>query len=224
MKTILQEKETIHYSIIISCTIFPMPQAIKIPAAKAAVDKEWEKLEKIPAWDLTKVRTKKEVIDEARTKGAKAHFASLMDSCHLKNAELETKDQKYKGRVVLRGDIVKDDSSRLPGCDGQAADAVSAYTQVKMEDAPKLWKFPNRNIQTFGFVYHDTNVLNHGPVWKTQSFLLNAICAVILWQDFYGTGNLRKILLKHGWRKFQIGNVSLYIVKKDFSYLCMWMT
>ena len=33
-------------------------------------------LEKIPAWDLTKVRSKKEVIDEARTKGAKVHFAS----------------------------------------------------------------------------------------------------------------------------------------------------
>ena len=31
---------------------------MKIPAAKAAVDKEWEKLEKIPAWDLTKVRSK----------------------------------------------------------------------------------------------------------------------------------------------------------------------
>ena len=25
-------------------------------------------------------------------------------------------------------------------------------------------------------------------------------------------------------RKFQIGNVSLYIVKKDYSYLCMWTT
>ena len=25
-------------------------------------------------------------------------------------------------------------------------------------------------------------------------------------------------------KKFQIGNVSLYIVKKDYSYLCMWMT
>ena len=142
-----------------------MPQAIKIPAAKTAVDKEWEKLEKIPAWDLTKVRSKKEVIDEARTKGAKVHFSSLMDICHLKNAELEAKHQKYKGRVV--GDIVKDDSgsvavfteqgssasqmtaakvmdiiSRLPGGDGQAADAVSAYTQVKMEDAPKLLKIP----------------------------------------------------------------------------------
>ena len=25
-------------------------------------------------------------------------------------------------------------------------------------------------------------------------------------------------------RKFQIGNVSLFIVKKDYSYLCVWMT
>ena len=41
----------------------PMPQAMKIPAAKAAVDKEWEKLEKIPAWGLTKVRSKKKVIE-----------------------------------------------------------------------------------------------------------------------------------------------------------------
>ena len=44
----------------------PLPQAMKIPAAKAAVDKEWETLEKISAWNLTKVRSKKEVIDEAR--------------------------------------------------------------------------------------------------------------------------------------------------------------
>ena len=143
-----------HYNLVHKFT--PMPQAMKIPAAKGAVDKEWEKLEKIPAWDLTKVRNKSEVIDEARTKGAKVHFASLMDICHLKNAELEARHQKYKGRVVLRGDFVKDDSgsyavftelgssasqmtaakvtdiiSRLPGCAGQAADAVSAKTQSK---------------------------------------------------------------------------------------------
>ena len=31
----------------------PMPQALKIPAVKAAVDKEWEELEKISAWNLT---------------------------------------------------------------------------------------------------------------------------------------------------------------------------
>ena len=63
----------------------PMPQALKIPAAKAAVDKECEKLEKISARNLTKVR---EVIDEARTKGAKVHFASLMDICHLKKCRI----------------------------------------------------------------------------------------------------------------------------------------
>ena len=88
-----------------------------------------------------------------------------MDIWSLKNAELEAKHQKYKRRIVLRGDTVKNDSgsytvfteqgssasqmtaanimdiiSRLPGCDGQAADAVPAYTQVKMEDAPRLFK------------------------------------------------------------------------------------
>ena len=56
---------------------------MKIPTAKAAVEKEWEKLEKILAWDLTKARSKSDVIDEARTKGAKVHFASLMDICHF---------------------------------------------------------------------------------------------------------------------------------------------
>ena len=79
-----------------------------------------------------------------------------------------------KGRVVLRGDIVKDDSgsyavfteqgssasqmtaakimdiiSRLPGCDGRAADAVSAYTQVKVEDAPKLLKIPKIGVSRY---------------------------------------------------------------------------
>ena len=98
--------------------------------------------------------------------GRKVHFASLMGLCHLKNSELEPQYQKYKGRVVLRGDIVNDDSgsyvvfteqgsasqmtaakvmdivSRLPRCAGKAADAVSAYTQVKMEDAPTFLKIP----------------------------------------------------------------------------------
>ena len=76
-------------------------------------------------------------------------LASLMDLSHLKNSEPQF--QKDKGRVVLRGDIVKDDSgsyavfteqgssasqmkaakvmdvtSRPPGCAGQTADAISA--------------------------------------------------------------------------------------------------
>ena len=56
-KNSLQHNNLVHKFI-------PMPQAMKIPAAKAAVDKEWEKMEKIPAWNLTKVRSKKREIDK----------------------------------------------------------------------------------------------------------------------------------------------------------------
>ena len=70
-----------HYNLVHK--FIPMPQAMKIPAAKAAVDKDWSKLEKISAWNLT-------------TSGATVYFASLMDICHLKNAELETKHQKVQ--------------------------------------------------------------------------------------------------------------------------------
>ena len=35
------------------------------------------KMEKTSAWNLTKVRSKKEVIEEARTSDATVHFASL---------------------------------------------------------------------------------------------------------------------------------------------------
>ena len=36
-----------------------MDRAMKIPDAQAAVDKELEKLEKMPAWQVTKVRNKR---------------------------------------------------------------------------------------------------------------------------------------------------------------------
>ena len=137
------------------------------------------------------------MIDEARTKGAKVHFASLMDICHLKNAELEPKHQKYKGRVVLRGYIVKDDSesyavfteqessasqmtaakvmdniSRLPDCAGQAADAVSAYTQIQLEDYPRLLKIPKSDVWI---------CLTNGQslTLKILWYFLNEICTVI---------------------------------------------
>ena len=56
----------------------------------------------------------------------------------------------------------------------------------------RCWKFQSQKVQTFGFVYHDTNGQNHGPVWETQSFRLNGICTVILWQDYHGNGSMRK--------------------------------
>ena len=98
-------------------------------------------------FDNVKSKREREVIFEAHRDNRKVHFATLMDIRHSKNAELEPNYQKYKRRVVLRGDIVKDDSgahavfteqgpsawqrtaakemdviTRLPDCAGQASD------------------------------------------------------------------------------------------------------
>ena len=166
------------------------------------------------------------MIDEARTKGAKVHFASLMDIRHLKNAELEAKHQKYKGRVVHRSDIVKDDSvsyavfieqlssasqmtaakvmdiiSRLPGCDGQQADAVSAYTQVNMEDAPKLLKIPNSEspdiwIRLPKHKWPTSWSSVEDPVVPRERNLYGHPLAGLLWEKQFV-----KVLLQHGWEK-----------------------
>ena len=144
----MEELDSIRSVITILCTSLSPCSSNEMPDAQGAVDTEREKLEKLPAWRMTKVKGKREVIKEAQKEQRTVHFATLMDMCHLKNAELEPTFQKYKGRVVLRGDIVKDDSgsyvvfteqgssasqmtaakvmdiiSRLPGCTSQAADA-----------------------------------------------------------------------------------------------------
>ena len=94
-----------HYNLVHK--FIPMPHAMKIPAAKAAEDEEWRHLKKNTAWDLTKVRSKSEVIDEARKKGAKVHFASLMDICHLKTAELEASTKNSKVELYSEATLWK---------------------------------------------------------------------------------------------------------------------
>ena len=106
-----------------------------------------KKLDTIAAWQLDKVKSKKEVVLEAQRDKKNVQFATLIG-----------------GRVVLRGDIVEeafavfteqgssasqmtaakvmDVIARLPNCDGEEADAVPAYTQAKMEDAPRLLRIP----------------------------------------------------------------------------------
>ena len=88
---------------------------------------------------------------------------------------------------MLRGDIVKDDSGayavfteqgssasqmtaakimgvivRLPGCDGHAACAVSAYTQVKLEDAPRLSKITKSECPDIWIRLPRHKCQNHG--------------------------------------------------------------
>ena len=87
-----------------------LPQAMKIPDAKVAVDKEWKKLETTPAWHLEKVKSKKDVMLEAQREERSP--LCFIDG-HLspqKNTELVLQLQKYNDRVVFRGDIATDDT------------------------------------------------------------------------------------------------------------------
>ena len=84
---------------------------MKILDVKAAVDKSWDKLKNTPAWQELEVKSKREVIDRAKKACKTVHVATLTDLCHLTKLRVGQEVPKYKGRVVLRGDVVKDHSS-----------------------------------------------------------------------------------------------------------------
>ena len=81
-------------------------------------------------------------------------------------------------------------------------------TQYQLTPRSK-WKIPQKLLNTsqvrksryLGYVYHDTNGLNHGPVWKIQSFLLSEIfyghpLAGLFWEKQF-----EKVLLEHCWER-----------------------
>ena len=93
-------------------------------------------------------RPKQEVVDEAERNGESVHFGTLMELVHKKHAELSKEYWEYKGRVVFRGDCVRDETgfyavfseqgtsssrleaakfmdaiARMPGNDGEDSDA-----------------------------------------------------------------------------------------------------
>ena len=77
----------------------------------------------------------------------------------------------------MTGAKILDVILRVPDCDGQAADAASAYTQVKIEDAPRLLKIPQAGCPyIYKYVFTDMNVQNLGQTSKTRLFFLNEIC------------------------------------------------
>ena len=96
---------------------------------------------------------------------------------------------------------VRDIISRQTGCAGQAADAVSAYTQVKMEDGPKLLKVPKSECPDIWIRLPRHNWPKswssmEDPVVLVERNLFGHPLAGLLWKRQF-----EKILLKHGWEK-----------------------
>ena len=171
-----------------------------------------------------------------------------MDLCHLKNSELEPQFQKYKGRVVLRGDIVKDDSgahavfaeqgspasqmtaakvmdviSRPPGCAGQAADAISACTQVKIEDAPQLLKIPKSEcpyirIRLPKHQWPTSWSSMEDPVVPLKRNLYGHPLTGLLWERQF-----EKVLLEHGWEKKTTNWECLFVNREKGQFLSVFV-
>ena len=93
-----------------------MTEAYKIEAGREAMEKEWNKLEnpgekdREPAWDTSAVESKRTVIERGRKLGIQYHFGSIKELCHIKNYEKGEQFWTYKGRIVFRGDLVKDET------------------------------------------------------------------------------------------------------------------
>ena len=90
-----------------------------------------------------------------------------------------------------------------------------------MEDAHKLLKIPKSEcpdiwIRLPRHKWPKSWSSMEDPVVPLERNLYGHPLAGLLWERQF-----EKIMVG---RKFQIADVSLYIVKKDSSYLCMWMT
>ena len=109
--------------------------AMKTPVSKAAVDKEWEELKNVPLWHASRVKSKQEVVEQAQKECKTVHFAMLTDLCHLKNSELDKQFQKYSGRVVPRGDVVKDESGSCALFTEQGSSASACVFVFEDNDA-----------------------------------------------------------------------------------------
>ena len=91
--------------------------------------------------------------------------------------------------------------SKLPGCAGQAAYAVSAFTQVKMEDAPTLLKIPKSEcpdiwIHLPKHKWPESWSSVEDPVVALERNLYGHPLAGLSWERQF-----EKILLKYGWEK-----------------------
>ena len=184
MRTILQEKETIHCSITIWFTnLFSCPKPWKFAQQRqqwTRNGKNWRKFRR-GTWQKSEVKKR-----WSMKQGRRA--------------------QKFISSWIS-----------YPDCQGALDKQLMQYLfipRLKWKMLQNYWKIQNRNVQTFGSVYHDTNGRSHGPVWKIQSFLLSEIFMVILWQDCDGIGNLRKSYWNVAGRRFPMGNACSYIIKR----------
>lgn len=165
-----------------------------------------------------------------------------MDLCHLKHSEQSEEFRAllkflgYKGRVVFRGDKVRDESgfyavfteqgtsashmaggkfldalARMPGMEGQISDAVSAYTQVELpEELETYITLPPRRRPKEWATFED-------PVCRLRLNLYGHPLAGLLWEKY-----CEKALQKLNFAKIK-GWECMYIHKEHALFLSVYV-
>ena len=149
-----------------------------------------------------------------------------MDNCHLKNSELEPKFQKYRGRVVLRGDIVKKwfglfcsiHRARIICITNDGCNSNGRYFRTTRMRRTSSWcsislhpgqngrcsiVFENSKVRTSRYLDTSTKTqiakinFQHGrPIVPLERNLYGHPLARLLWERHF-----EKVLLEHGWAK-----------------------
>jgi hypothetical protein len=92
------------------------PKEVKVnKKAQEAMDKEWASLREIGAWNEKGVREWTDVKKDAKRHETRVHVGMVFGICVEKGSELAPDDpkRKYKGRVVFRGNDVRDEENYL---------------------------------------------------------------------------------------------------------------
>ena len=147
----------------------------RTPAAKAAMDKEWQKLVDKSCWLEKKVREFQDVTAEAKRSNKKAHFGRIFEICSQKGSELPPghPDQKWKGRSVFQGNRVQDEHN----------DHAIFLLRLSMcseanQDTPNSRRTPGRHTRRHcskelrpGYGSHEIAGRKNGRSTKTQFVL-----------------------------------------------------
>ena len=132
--------------------------------AKAAIWQEAQALIQEGTWLPGSVIDRDALVESAKKSGKKIHLGQLMSICSIKFWEMPPTQHKYKGRIVFRGDCVKDENGApaifqelsasptgintansviafgsIEGSKVQCSDAVRAYIQSDLDSLHETW-------------------------------------------------------------------------------------
>ena len=114
------DREALHREKLIAClpaihsacvSKLLTPEEIKHDTrALDAIFAEAAKLQEKGTWDMSSVRSKRDVAKDARANNAEVHFGRIFPICNIKHSELPDGDplRVPKGRLVFGGDNVRD--------------------------------------------------------------------------------------------------------------------